>query len=70
MTTINTTYAAEKLAAVNRAPQHLKATVRHDAFWRIASNAELFGSELSTDGSLTDAQATKVEQLLEFEGLL
>lgn len=70
MTTINTTYAQEKLAAIARASQHMQETVRRDAYWRIASNAELFGAELSLDGTLTDAQYSAVEGHLQDAGVI
>lgn len=69
MTTINTDYARQKLAAIARVPQHLQQHVRRDALWRIASEAGLFGAELSFDGTLTDDQVLAVEQHLQEAGV-
>lgn len=69
MTQINTSYAREKLAAVARVPQQSKDAVRTNAYWRIASEAELFGAELSYDGSLTPQQYAAVEQHLAAAGV-
>ena len=69
MTQINITYAREKLSAIARAPQRTQQVVRTNAYWRIASEAELFGLELSLDGSLTAEQYSAVEQNLEAAGV-
>ena len=69
MTQINQQYAREKLAAIARAPQRTRQAVRTNAYWRIASEAELFGAELSYDGSLTAEQYTAIEQHLEAAGV-
>jgi len=65
MAKINTDYAQQKLAAIARAPQRAKQRVRTNAYWRIASEAELFGAELSADGTLTSQQYATIEQALE-----
>lgn len=69
MTTINTTYAREKLAAIARVLQQAQAAVRTNAYWRIASEAEPFGLELSFDGSLTPQQYSAVEWHLQAAGV-
>lgn len=70
MTQINQQYAKQKLAAVARAPQQSRQRVRENSYWRIASEAELFGAELSLDGSLTPQQYAVVEQRLQDAGVL
>ena len=69
MSTINTDYARQKLSAIARAPQQLQQHIRTDAYWRIASEAELFGADLSYDGTLTPAQYAAVEQHLQDAGV-
>jgi len=70
MTTLNATYAREKLSAIARAPQQMQQQIRRDSYWRIASEAELFGTELSFDGTLTPQQYATVEQHLQQAGVL
>jgi len=69
MTAINQQYARQKLAAVARAPQRSRQRVRTNAYWRIASECEMFGADLSQDGSLTAEQYAAVEQALEAVGV-
>lgn len=66
--TYNTDYIQQKLAAIARAPRLQQPAVRLDAYWRIASEADLF-SDLSHDGTLTQQQYAAVEQHLRKAGV-
>ncbi|NEP00569.1 MAG: hypothetical protein F6K58_18230 [Symploca sp. SIO2E9] len=60
---MNHDYIAEQIARIENRYQGNQQLVENSC-WRIASNADLFGTQLNLNGTLTPTQQQQVDQFI------